>query len=213
MELLFDLSGQPEAVRDGIWEQNFLQAFVAGKVDIMQETPQQGPDGWPYMLVKTSNDPKEPVRNLIHWATERGVGIVINADKQLPDFIFTFGMLWSFRERAMFIAEINKEAALSQTEFKEGQKVVSGEPDKKYLPDYVRKVLRSFFKDQGIENPKFVVLSTDEKNYDLVFSLDSISNPPKEEHQGILEALSWFLPNDYSLVLAPEKGLPKFYDI
>jgi hypothetical protein len=37
-----------------------------------------------------------------------------------------------------------------------------------------------------------------------------LGNPPTKEHQGIAEAISWFLPPHYSIVLISETGLPPF---
>jgi hypothetical protein len=37
-----------------------------------------------------------------------------------------------------------------------------------------------------------------------------LGNPPEREHEGIAEAIAWFLPNHYSVVLISEKGLPTF---
>lgn len=213
MNDLYELSTKPEGLRDHLWEQNFLQAFVSGNVSLLEDTPKAGPDGWPYMLLKTEKSSAEPTRSLIHWATENGVGLVLNPDKQLPDFIFSFGMLWSFRERGMFIAPVDEEDTSNEVVFSEGEKVHAGEPSSEYLPDYARKIVRTFLKDQGLQDPKFLCISRDQKNYDLFFSLESFGNPDKSEHQGILEALSWFFPNDYALVLAPEKGLPEFFSI
>jgi hypothetical protein len=54
----------------------------------------------------------------------------------------------------------------------------------------VRNILKEFFRDQGVFAPKILVMSSDRVNYDLVFSLESLGNPPVKEHQGIAEAIS-----------------------
>jgi hypothetical protein len=36
---------------------------------------------------------------------------------------------------------------------------------------------------------------------------------PEVEHQGILEALAWFLPPHYSVALVSEKGFPAFENL
>jgi hypothetical protein len=59
-------------------------------------------------------------------------------------------------------------------------------------------------------HPRILVMSTDRKHYDLAFSLESLGNPPTKEHQGIAEAITWFLPPHYSVVLVSEKDLPEF---
>jgi len=89
----------------------------------------------------------------------------------------------------------------------------AGPPSPQYLPQYVRNILKEFFRDQGVLMPKILVMSADRKHYDLAISLESLGNPPEKEHQGIAEALSWFLPPHYSIVLVSEKGLPSFVEL
>jgi hypothetical protein len=95
-------------------------------------------------------------------------------------------------------------------EFNEGKKLLAGEPSNEYLPDYVRKVLRDFFRDQGLLQVKILMISENSGHYDLAFSTESLGNPPQNEMQGIGEAISWFLPPHYSILLASEKDLPEF---
>jgi hypothetical protein len=84
------------------------------------------------------------------------------------------------------------------------------EPDLNVLPIYVRRVLIEFLADQGVTEPRVNMISTTGETYDLCFSLESLGNPPKEEHEGIAEALSWFLPLHYSLILITERMIPNF---
>ena len=74
----------------------------------------------------------------------------------------------------------------------------------------MRKILRDFFRDQGLLAVKILMMSQDGKNFDLAISLESLGNPPEKEHQGIAEAISWFLPPHYSLLIVSEKGLPSY---
>ena len=57
------------------------------------------------------------------------------------------------------------------------------------------------------------MISENKTDYDLAFSLESLGNPPDKEHIGILEALSWFFPTHYSLMLISQKGLPLFTEL
>ena len=89
----------------------------------------------------------------------------------------------------------------------------TGVPTEQFLPMYVRKVLKDFFRDQGVLEPKMLMILQDEKNYDLCFSLESLRNPPQAEHAGVAEAISWFLPPHYSVVLISEQNLPSFVSL
>lgn len=208
------LVSQPDSFRDQAWESEFFQAFVQGKVELISEAPQQGPDGWPYILVKTTPNATEDSRNILAWASNSGVGIVVNSDKQMPDYIFTFGMIWNFRERAHFL-DFNYEASKSPGQFvlNKGDRVLVGGPSESALPGYVRSVLKEFFKQQEVDNPKVVVIQHEDEHFDVAFSLESLGSPEEKEHKGILEFLSWFFPMEYSLVLLSESDLEGFVDL
>lgn len=199
-------------MRDEDWEKAFFHLLPEAKFNILDSGPQMGPDGWPYLFVEISDKGTDPSLKVIGWLTEKGVGLAVNPQKGMPDYVFTYGMLWNFRERREFISDA-EEIKPGQIEIKPGEKFIAGTPHPQYLPDYVRVILRGFFKDQGVENVKALVMSQDSKHFDLTFSLESLKNPPEKEHQGILQSLSWFFPPHYSLMLASEEDLPKFFDL
>ena len=60
---------------------------------------------------------------------------------------------------------------------------------------------------------QILIFSFDKKQYEFGISLESLGNPPETEHAGIAEAISWFLPPHYSIVLISEKGMPQFVDL
>jgi hypothetical protein len=208
---LYQLMSQPESFRDHDWEKAFLQAFTEANVQVVSEGAKNGPDGWPYLLVKTSVDGKEPVAKVIGWLSERGIGLAVNSHKMMPDYIFSYGMLWNFRERGQFQTPSDHKDG-EQVVYDKGEKWIFGPPTESYLPLYVRQILREFFAAQKINEPKLLVASSsDFTKIDLLLSLDSIGNPPAGDHRKIAEAVGWFLPTHYSLVLAQEEGMPKFH--
>lgn len=209
---LAELAKVPDEKRDQKWENDFFMALSEGNLKLLSPDPQQGPDGWPYLLVNTDENAQEPAQKIIQWLAVKGMGLAINPHKDYPDYIFSYGMLWHFKETGLFFKPM-EEAAVGRMEIKEGTKVQAGPPAEHYLPRYVRNILREFFRDQNVLAPKILVMSTDQKHYDLVFSLDSLRNPPATEHQGIAEAIGWFLPPHYSVVLMKEDGLPPFVDL
>lgn len=206
---LQNIVSQPEAFRNEEWEKAFFQSFADAKVDIESETPKTGPDGWPYLLVKSSAQAKEPVRKIIEWLSERGIGLALNAHKNAPDYVFTYGMLWNFRVRGEFMTP-TVDAKSGPVEIIHDQKLWVGAPSEQFLPLYVRKILSEFFKQQGQESVRIAMVSPDQKHYDLCFSLESLGQPDKLEHRGLLEAISWFMPAHYSLALLSEKQVPGF---
>lgn len=209
---LLELVNVPDEQRDHQWEIDFFMAVTQSNLKLLHEAPQKGPDGWPYLLAETSAEATESANKIIQWLALKGVGLVINPMKPYPDYVFTYGMLWHFKETGLFYRTA-EEAPVGTLEISEGQKLHAGPPAPHYLPQYVRNILKEFFRDQGVHRPRILVMSMDRKHYDLAFSLESLGNPPAKEHQGIAEAISWFLPPHYSVVLVSEKGLPPFVDL
>lgn len=208
-ELLTTLK-TPELKRMGAWEQSFFKHFPHGFITVSNGLPQKGPDSWPYLFCEVSERSTEPVGKVLEWLSERGIGLAVNPQKEAPDYVFTYGMIWNFRVRGTFLSELSSPIENASVEFLANEKILAGPPTEEYLPLYVRKVLREFFVDQGVYQPRILVLSRDRRNYDLCFSTESLGSPGESEHTGILEALSWFLPPHYSLMLVSEKGLPPF---
>ncbi|MBX7230556.1 MAG: hypothetical protein K1X29_00590 [Bdellovibrionales bacterium] len=201
-----------EEFRTPQWEQDFLASFPDSMVTIENEIPQPGPDGWPYLMVKSGAHATEPVYKILHWLSERGVGLVVNVHKPVPDYVFNYGMIWNWKETGQFITP-SKTVTTGAVHIESGKKIHFGEPNPSYLPPGVRKIMAEFLRDQGVRDPKILVLSHEEGLYDLCFSLESLGSPPSLEHKGIAEALGWFLPQHYSLMLISEKGLPHFYSL
>lgn len=202
----------PDAERTSNWENQFFHALTSGNIKLLTPEPQTGPDNWPYLLAETGEDATEPAQRVIQWLAERGIGLAVNPRKDYPDYVFSYGMLWSFKETGFFFKPM-QERPVGQIQFSTENLMHAGDPTEQYLPGYVRKVLRDFFRDQSILRPKILVLSTDKVHYDLAISLESLGNPPQVEHQGIAEAIGWFLPPHYSLLLISEEGLPPFSDL
>lgn len=200
--------------RDNQWEAKFLDAFINSKVEVIAEDPQPGPDGFPYLLVRTTNENKntEPVPKIIDWLHTKGIGLVVNPQESHADYIFTYGMIWNFKERNRFIEPIS-DTRSNRMEIKEGEKLYHGDINEKYFPSYARKILKEFFIQQGILSPNVLAISTDNKNYDICFSLNSLGSPETKEHPGIAEAIAWFFPFNASIVLIEEKSLPNFYPL
>lgn len=216
---LSDLLKTKEQDRNYQWDEQFFKLITQAEVGLLSMDPQQGPDGWPYLICETLTsqhnfeaDQVEPVQKIIQWLATKGIGLVVNPRREpYPDFVFSYGMIWSFRETGFFMRPELAQTA-GQMEYDQNN-IYSGEPTTQYLPMYVRKVIKDFMADQGVYNPKVLMISPDQKNYDLAFSLESLGHPPEKEHAGIAEAISWFLPPHYSIVLISEVGLPAFKEL
>lgn len=219
MNELKTLLDTPEVDRNFAWDEKFFKLFVDQNIRLLSKDPQQGPDGWPYLISETLNnqtthdlDDIESVQKVLFWLAQKGVGLVVNPRRNpYPDYVFSYGMVWSFRETGFFMRPDLSTQSGSVTY--ENNKIFSGPPTEQFLPIYVKRILKEFFRDQSVLDPKVLMISTDEKNYDLCFSLESLGNPPEKEHAGIAEAIAWFLPPHYSIVLVSEQGLPPFVSL
>lgn len=207
-----DLISVPEDERDQKWEIDFLTNFPKQNLRLIFQDVKTGPDGCPYLYAELTKAGTEPFVKIAQWLATRGVGLVVNPHKDIPDYIFTYGMIWYFIESGKFVGAPKGEDT-SRLVLEQGTAVLAGPPSDAYLPPYVREILRMFFKAQKIETPKILVISKDRLHYDLCLSLESLGNPPEEEHEGIAELTGWFLPPHYSLVLISEQGLPEFVDL
>lgn len=201
---------QPEVRRDDQWEQEFFQKVVTAKVEVAKDgVPQTGPDGWPYLHLKSGAQANQPFLQVVEWAAQKGVGLALNTHKMLPDYVFTYGMLWNYAVNRRFVtpAPATKSGAV---DIQAGADVLIGAPTEQYLPEFVRQVLREFLSNQGMKEPRIVVVSSkDYRTVDLVFSAQSL-NLKEKDFRTMSKALSWFLPLHYSIVIASEQNLRGF---
>lgn len=216
---LHQLIALPISNRDETWEHEFLRELASAPVRIVEEAPVAGPDGWPYLMISTDlkNEDGEPLTAVASWLSTRGMGFVVNPEKPIPDYAVSYGMVWNFRERGQFLTPVpaspggtSLKALSTKFEIKDGQQLFAGPPSMAYLPEDVRAVLREFLKRQGVSKPKALMLSADQKDWDLAFSIESLGNPPAAEHGGIAEAVGWFLPAHYTVALVSEKHVAGF---
>lgn len=216
----------PVAQRGDAWESDFLRELPKASVRIVDDTAVAGPDGWPYLLLATdlapeatpvtgANQPVDADRidsfvNVARWLATRGLGLVLNPEKAMPDFVMSYGMVWNFRERGEFLTATEKRSG-GPVEIRDGQQLHAGTPSTAYLPEDVRVILREFLKRQRVFEPRVLMISTDNQvTWDLAFSLESLGSPPAAEHAGIAEAIAWFLPAHYSVALINESSVPGF---
>ena len=153
----------PEESRDAKWESDFLTALTKGaKVIVLSDKPIPGPDGLPYLMVDLalgSNDdlqtktasaqslPSQPLENVLMWLCDNGIGLVINPQKSVPDYVFPYGMLWNWRQTGSFIspADTYVTGLSGSVQFKNGEEILVGPPSLDYLPQDVREILKEFF--------------------------------------------------------------------
>ncbi|MGE4130166.1 MAG: hypothetical protein AB7F86_00930 [Bdellovibrionales bacterium] len=196
----------PESARDEAWERRFLDAILQMRVDVLNngETV-RGPDGWPYLSVKTGGEGEEEFSKVVRWLAGRGIGLVVNSFKMVPDYVFTYGMIWNFVETGRFITPWEVPLP-GEVHLAPESRPLIGPPTEKYLPSYVRSILRELLGQQGFSKPLILVATTgDFKVQDLLLARESVGSLSATEQRDLAEALSWFLPLHYSLVFVDKK--------
>ena len=126
MRSLDQLLDAPAESRDPNWENEFFHQITTSNVNILSPEPQTGPDSWPYLMVESDSEAKESVQKILHWLSDKGIGLVLNPTEEYPDYIFTFGMIWHFKETGLFIRP-QSEVAKGAIEIS-GQDIFAGSP-------------------------------------------------------------------------------------
>ena len=212
---LEEILAVPVDERDEAWELSLLRLLPKASARVLSPEPTQGPDHMPYLMVAAGDgQPSDDnMMNILGWLSTRGIGLVLNPQKPMPDYVMSYGMVWNFRERGEILTQ-NGRMPTGSFEIAAGQEVLTGNPSESYLPKYARSLIKQFLMDQGMLAPKILMASFDKgENYDLCFSVESLKSPPVEEHNAIAEALAWFLPAHYSVSLVTEKVLPGFQPV
>jgi len=205
---LVKLLSTPPALRDLNWQNKVFELFKDAQLTLEDDTPRTGPDGMPYILASVKTDSKEPIRKLCQWLYEKGIGLVINPQKDEADFVFSYGMIWSFLATSNFIPNTESTERGKTIEIKEGQKYYFGDLTDQIIPNIPRELLKEFFGQSKITDPKVKLMSVDQKSFDICFSRESLDGLTEDEEKSLMEKLSWFLPRHYSMAIVTTKNMP-----
>jgi len=221
-DVITDLLSQPDPSRDVKWESALLGSLPETYLNVLLPDPQPGPDGFSYLLADVdSSAGGTPFGVLAAWLASKAIGLVINPRKTpYPDYVLTYGQLWHFAQTGILTPSFAAESTVADPrerghyDLVHQQELLIGKPSETAVPAQVQKFIKQFLFDQSVLTPRWAMLSKNAgKTFDLVFSIESLNSPPQNEHKGILEALSWFLPPHYSLGLISETHVQQFYPI
>ena len=97
--LLTELFTVDRAQRDVKWIQRFYEAIVDASMASLPKQTLQGPDGFPYFILNTpkASESFTPfcISHILDFCLTHGLGVVINPAANPPDWVFTYGQLWS----------------------------------------------------------------------------------------------------------------------
>ncbi len=213
-EILVKHLSQPPSLRNEEWHHKAFELMVDANVTIENDDPKAGPDGMPYMLASIKIDSKEPCQKLCRWLYEKGIGLVVNPQKQDPDFVFSYGMIWSFLATNSFLPKTAaSEEEKKDIEVTPGQQYYFGDLTDDIIPKTPRDLIKEFFKQSKIITPQVKLMSADQQSFDICFSRESLNGLTEKEEANLMEKLYWFMPRHYSLAIVTAKGLPEFLNL
>ncbi|MCB0371356.1 MAG: hypothetical protein KDD45_18595, partial [Bdellovibrionales bacterium] len=79
---IYDLINTEIDNRDLEWEKAFLNALPSAHLGILNDTPQTGPDGWPYLMVKIDENGSQSAYEVISWLSDKGIGLAKKKKKE-----------------------------------------------------------------------------------------------------------------------------------
>lgn len=211
---LSELFEVPIEQRDQNWQSKFLENV--GEASFACGTPQviEGPDGFPYFQLNIPEPYKEfecfVLMHMKDFLLQHGIGVVINANKGQPDWVFSHGDIVNFQLRAEFYTESEKHDLPSQEVIKDGEEILVGQPAEAILPIETRAVIREFLTNAGLENVKIALVNRRRPSgilQELVFNLTPARFQSTEHYEAVMRSIAWYLPRHYSYVSMEESAL------
>lgn len=209
----------PGYARTQGWNRQFLENLP--EADFRCSDPQviMGPDGFPYFQLLLP-EPNVGFDNFCilqmkdDFLLSDGLGVVINPKEPEPDWVLTYGDILNLHLNGVFYLDSDQFVKLKNTEtIPTGTQLVSGQPAEAILPSITRQVLRRFFQNNGIHNPKVVLLYRNNPpitGIEIFFNITPAQFPSEEVFYNFLNAIKWFLPRHYAVASADEKSIEGF---
>ena len=193
-------------LRDEVWIENFFNHVLDAALETMSDNVMLGPDSFPYVLLKMPAREKEfrpvSVRNFIDWAIEKGVGIVVSGEEGYPEWVFSFGNLWSYKVFGSFLPKNEHLKKEGKRVLQQETEVLVGLPSEAYLPSYVRRAIKQFMKDvlSLQDEPRVALMYEPEEDIQsLIFSIFPEDFSDEKQFDSAMRMLQWFLPSNYAI--------------
>lgn len=207
----------PIVERDQKWIATFLENIADANLKLGNPEVIIASDGFPYVQLETvtSNEHFHAfvISKQLPTLLLQGFGIVINAQNEQPDWIFTYGDIANFELNDSFYSDDSifsnhRENVVIGND----EKVLIGQPSDAILPKYIRKQLREFLKHAGINIPKTMLIARNfedesQVKQDLVFNFTPAQFANEQDFQQIGSTVAWFLPRHYSFLFIDEMSI------
>jgi hypothetical protein len=194
----------PRDQRDANWTNHFFAALPDASLAASEQQVFRGPDGMQYfdLHLPEQGKPFEAhcMSALAEHCTNNGLGVVLNPQSDPPDWVFSYGDLWSLRTHGRLMLR-QQDGAVGG----EGDQVLVAAPSEQLLPAWARNVLKSFLKWAGVETPKVaLVVSQKSRPAEMLLFNVHAEDFPQEKFEMLQRLLAWFIPPHLSVVYVPK---------
>lgn len=199
----------PYEQRDSQWDESLIAnlpeaSFTCGNPQVIA-----GPDGFPYFQLFLP-EPGVAFQCFVinrmkdDFLLENGMGVVINPVESGADWVLTYGDILNLHlNKVFYTTEGHSFAGERRNEVvDEEEQVMVAQPSEALWPLFARKVLRDFLLQNGIEEPKILLMMRHHKGdsltQDIVFNITRNDFQEEGHYQSVMHAIRWFLPQHYS---------------
>ena len=213
-QILQDLFETPTEKRGEEWKKTFLEnvkdaSFSCGNPQILT-----GPDGFPYFQLRTTEPYKEfECYVLKHMKDDfllsEGYGVAINAHKDEPDWVFSYGDIVNYHIRQEFYTDSSTGSLQEKDIINDQEEILTGQPDESILPMETRNVIREYLSRHGIIDCKILLMNRGTPEgitREIVFNITSDQFENEAKYEDIMGRISWFLPRHYIYDSMNESG-------
>ncbi len=200
----------PLEERDNQWVENFISNISDSNLVLANPEVMMSSEGFPYFNLRTvepgENFQAFVLQQKLPTILQNGFGVAINAHKEQPDWMFSFGDLLNLALNGEFYTDEHL-FSLNTKDYAIGadEELLVGQPSEEILPSYARNHIREYLQYMGVKVPMLMLIA---RNYqdetkvsqDLAFNLTPNNFSNEKEYQHAMNTLAWFLPKHYSLV-------------
>lgn len=207
----------PFGQRDEKWVDQFLSVIDQTNLKLGNPEVIVASDGFPYIQLQNVEAEESfqafVISKQLPTILLQGFGVVINPQKERPDWVFSYGDIVNYELNDTFYSN---ESSFSHSQdivvIGKDERVLVGAPSEAILPKYLKKQLREFLQHMGIQQPKAMLIARSFENeedlkQDLVFNF----TPPQLKNDKLFEeissAIAWMLPKHYSVLFVDEASI------
>lgn len=184
----------PREERADTWREAFFAAVPDASLETTERQVEAGPDGFPYFVLRMPQPgPFETfcLNHVLDACLENGFGIAVQGSDAEPEWVFTYGDLWSFKQTGRFVVSTGEPVTIT-----ERRSASVGTPDETMLPAYARRVLGGVLRDAGVSDPGVFLVQV--PGMDPLYSF--AFHPVPENARWLL----WFIPRHFGMMKAQD---------